>query len=246
MDALIVAWDEAGPSLFAGGAAAAQFELMKAEEAGIDPARAERFGTEFVEALDASRSGSEAVAAAWQDVAVAAPDEIAAETGEMVAGYEAIPQAVDERLADLESVTDWPAYLDATADSQELMASLFDSTGGPSGETEEAIRVFVLEECGLDLDAELAFGGSGAEEGTAGSETGNAEQAEELFNDEASREQVVSAFAERLGLTVAESECFLGTVDFDALGAMEAGSEAATSDVIAALSACGIDASSLS
>lgn len=74
----------------------------------------------------------------------------------------------------------------------------------------------------------------------------NAEQVEELFNDDTSRQQVADAFADRLGLTEAESECFLSTVNFEDLAQLEStASQTALRAVVDTLTACGIDTAKL-
>ncbi len=251
VETLVASLDESAPALLTLGLAGFQLDSLMQSDQGIEPDRAERFGVELLEALRVTRPQLEPMVDAWQAASAAAPDEIAAEMQAAAEAAQAIPQGFDAALAEFESVTDWPAYLDSLESSEELLepyTAAIDSE--PPPDWGQATEDVVSEECGIELSDVGSGGGesapTGGDRSASDQKPGTAEQVENLFKDEASREAVAAAFAERLGLTAQESECFLDTVDFEDLVAIESGESAsATTNVVAALETCGIDAASL-
>ncbi len=204
------------------------------------PGDAEEFGAGLIETAGAMRASSQAAVDDARVAAAVAPESIAAPLEVMADDLERSRAGQDELVAQYESVIDWADYLSRVG----LLGLIPESDSEPSqltAEQEAAIRTVVEQECGFDL-AGIGIGATGDETPPDLADLGTAEQVEDLFKDQTSRQEVARAFADRLGLTAAESECFLEGVDFGDLTAMESeGSEAATERVVAVLSACGID-----
>ncbi len=247
MDAMTASLGEAAASILGIGFGSAMFELLEGGD-GIEGAEAEEVGASLVGAMQEGRGSYQAASAHAEAAAAAAPESVAEEMQVLADGSREGLASLDRSIAELEAVTDWVEFFASMESLEEVFAETLvaaESSAAMTPEMEATIETVVEEECGIDLN-DISLGEGGDEPPPDVSDPGTAEQVEDLFNDETLRQEVAQAFADRLGLTAAESECFLTTVDFDDLAAMDTeDSAAATGRVVVVLTGCGIDPAGL-